>query len=339
MEQYKGCTNKKIEEIDNNTYTVAFYKHACNPDQIINSCINSCSKNRDINLNKQMALQRTNYNVKEPSNVNEETDEWKKRGWKHNFGIMAKKFQGKKIIKIIIVAETIRYDSYLLQTLLTKSRFIDILDLIDFDNQILLIENTTCGGANGLCDKEYDINNLPMEKRLAKKDDCVEEVVKKYINDKYHDNKERFFYYSSVYNGDTDNYGQMQWRQKISSNGTVLDEYYIYGKTQSHIHDDTKAIIFKSDEKYNEGENNRYITSLYTDLQNLSSKNQLPKPEDKKVSPKNNGAKTDLAIPATTKEKEDNIPHGDQDKTETGMSNEGAFCDLKSGICCGCKLW
>ena len=51
--------------------------------------------------------------------------------------------------------------------------------------------------------------------------------------------------------------------------------------------------------------------------------------EDKEVSPKNNGAKTDLAISATTKPEENN----------TQTNNEGALCDLKSGICCGCKWW
>ena len=61
----------------------------------------------------------------------------------------------------------------------------------------------------------------------------------------------------------------------------------------------------------------------------LSKKKELPKPEDKEVSPKNNGAKTDLAISATTKPEENN----------TQTNNEGALCDLKSGICCGCKWW
>ena len=81
-----------------------------------------------------------------------------------------------------------------------------------------------------------------------------------------------------------------------------------------------------------ENNENKYYLSLYQDLQNLlSNKNESSKPEGKITTTRspgsNNSGENNLAISATTKQEENN----------TQTNNEGALCDLTSGVCCGCK--
>ena len=237
----------------------------------------------------------------------------------------------KKIIKIEIGGDiSATNNGFIVGTSLSKSRFLNLLEAIalnnDLNNCILIIENNTCAE---ICALPEQVGNYCEGK--CSEDDKIENVVRNYMKEKKIDNNT--FYFGNRYNksfNDNDprfpeQYGA-DYMQRIE--GDKCDTFDIYEKKFTGENG-----CFIRGEK-NEQQENKYYSSLYQDLQNLlSNKNESSKPEGKITTTRspgsNNSGENNLAISATTKQEENN----------TQTNNEGALCDLTSGICCGCKLW
>ena len=285
--------------IDNNTFTIKFYKAWTSSEK------------------PQKVIGENGTTI---TGVVEEKD------WK-GFRNILNKHQGmkKNIIKIEIGGDaSMTKNGFIVGTSLSKSRFLDLLRAIDLNNCILIIENNTCFGICALPEQACAVCQ-----GKCSEDDKIENVVRDYMKENKIDNNT--FYLGNRYNNSLNDptyqpeeqYGA-DYMQRIE--GDKCDTFDIYEKNATG----QNGRDFARGGKKIENNENKYYLSLYQDLQKLlSKKKELPKPEDKEVSPKNNGAKTDLAISATTKPEENN----------TQTNNEGALCDLKSGICCGCKWW
>ena len=235
----------------------------------------------------------------------------------------------KKIIKIKIGGDiSAANNGFIVSTSLSKSRFLNLLEAIalnnDLNNCILIIENNTCAG---ICALPEQVGKYCEGK--CSENDKIENVVRNYMKEKKIDNNTFYFgnRYNKSFNDDSlklpEQYGA-DYMQRIE--GDKCDTFDIYEKKATE-----QDGCFYRGEKIEENEN-KYYSSLYQDLQNLlSNKNESSKPEGEIITTRslgpNNSGENNLAISATTKQEENNAQ----------TNNEGALCDLTSGVCCGCK--
>ena len=286
--------------IDNNTFTIKFYK-------------------RWLGDKCQQVIGENGATITGVVESEKDWGEFIKKLTKH---------QGmkKKIIKIEIGGDISKtQNGYIVGTSLSQSRFLNLLEAIDLNNCILIIENNTCAG---ICALPQEVCNG--HTGVFFENDKIENVVRNYMKEKKIDNNKFYFgnRYNKSFNDDglelPEQYGA-DYMQRIE--GDKCDTFDIYEKKATEHGCFTRG-------KKNEQQENKYIETLYQDLQNLlSNKNESSKPEGKITTTRspgpNNSGENNLAFSATTKQEENN----------TQTNTEGALCDLTSGICCGCKLW
>ena len=160
-------TSEKEEKIANDTYTISF-----------------CHRTED------------NKNLQEEKDKNgalfyEQKSELQ---WEKILANMAKNMKDKTIIKIRIAGEARYNQKYIKELPLSKELFSNILDCIDFDRQILIVENTTCLSAGYLMPSdellqkngEYSHDDpIPIDE-----DDQIVNLCKK----KLHNDRQCFYY-------------------------------------------------------------------------------------------------------------------------------------------------
>lgn len=163
-------TSEKEEKIANDTYTISF-----------------CHRTED------------NKNLQEEKDKNgalfyEQKSELQ---WEKILANMAKNMKDKTIIKIRIAGETRYNQKYIKELPLSKELFSKILDYIDFDRQILIVENTTCFSAGYLMPSDEllqkDGTYSRYDPRHIDEDDQIVNLCKKKLQ-----NDRQCFYYGAI---------------------------------------------------------------------------------------------------------------------------------------------
>lgn len=313
-------TSEKEEKITNATYTISF-----------------CHKTDE---NKNFLLE----GISEDGAVFCETRTEKQ--WNATLAEMAKKMKKKKIIKIRIAGEAADQQKYIKDLPLSKELFSKILDCIDFNRQILIVENTTCFSAGHL---------MPSDKLLQKDgkysrydpspiddDDKIVNLCKKKLQ-----NNRQCFYYGAI--------------------DPSCAEYYEIHFIEKHSSSiDYERIVLRPKYILDRSAEQRYIDLLYQDLSNLKTNlntkmNQIQQDNNNTPPNKVNNYTNPVSpqpqpyqqntygMPQTMRQQDQNgsnqyninINSGatnSEGGNLTGKNNETVFCDLKSGICCGYKL-
>ncbi|MBQ3943246.1 MAG: hypothetical protein II669_02910 [Elusimicrobia bacterium] len=283
---YDLSTSEKEEKIVNDTYTISF-----------------CKKTKGNENHLKEEIDKTGALFYETRKESE---------WKKILAKMVKNMQDKTIIKIRIAGETAYFNHYIKELPLSKELFSEILDCIDFNRQILIVENTTCFSAGYL---------MPSNKLLQENggysvydpspiddDDKIVNLCKKKLQ-----NDRQCFYY-----GATDpvyaNVDEIYFIQKHSSSTDF--ERIALKIVPTHL--DTKA-------------KQKYINCLYNDILSLDAKKH-PRPtmNDIKCGMGNN----------MFGDEQQYIKNQNRDNLNTSSlsNNADVFCSLTNCTCCGYKL-
>lgn len=270
------------------------------------------------------------------------------------------KHQGmkKKIIKIEIGGDISSVNNgFIVGTSLSKSRFLNLLEAIalnnDLNNCILIIENNTCAGMSA----------LPEQVCKCCLGDCsendkIENVVRNYMKEKKIDNNTFYFgnRYDKSFNDNDPRFPEQygaDYMQRIE--GNKCDTFDIYEKKATG-----EDGCFTRGEKIEKNEN-EYYSSLYQDLQNLQNSQQTS--QNNNVSPQMNNNQHNiptyqsgmgnnkynfgiqnldsLNINSLQIQRQSDAVNNNQngDNINASMSfDSNEFCNLTNCTCCGYKL-
>ena len=218
-------TSEKEEKIANDTYTISFW-----------------SKTED------------NKNLQEGKDTNGAwfCEKRTEQQWNKTLVDMAKNMKDKTIIKICIAGEAAYQQKYIKDLPLSKELFSKILDCIDFNRQILIVENTTCFSAGHL---------MPSDKLLQKDgkysrydpspiddDDKIVNLCKKKLQ-----NDRQCFYYGAV-----------------EPTFAFVDEICFIQKHSSSI-DGERIVLRPKGTVLITKANEKYINCLYNDMLSLDT--------------------------------------------------------------------
>ena len=218
-------TSEKEEKIANDTYTISFW-----------------SKTED------------NKNLQEGKDTNGAwfCEKRTEQQWNKTLVDMAKNMKDKTIIKICIAGEAACQQKYIKDLPLSKELFSKILDCIDFNRQILIVENTTCFSAGHL---------MPSDKLLQKDgkysrydpspiddDDKIVNLCKKKLQ-----NDRQCFYYGAV-----------------EPTFAFVDEICFIQKHSSSI-DGERIVLRPKGTVLITKANEKYINCLYNDMLSLDT--------------------------------------------------------------------
>ena len=253
---------------------------------------------------------------------------------------MAKNMKDKKIIKIFIAGETKIKQKYIKDLPLSKELFSKILDCIDFNRQILIVENVTCLSAGYLMpsDKllQEDGKYSHVDPSPIDDDDQIVNLCKKKLQ-----NDRQCFYYGAV-----------------DPTLAFAEEICFIQRHSSSI--DGERIVLRPNIALDAEANKKYINCLYNDILSLktsqtnndinnnslmtNNQHNIPTYQSEMGNNKYNfGIQNldSLNINSLQTQRQSDAVNNNQngDNINASMSfDSNEFCNLTNCTCCGYKL-